>query len=1525
MGCKYYLDGKVNELYTDLYGYLDNADPGKRTTERVYKILKKHGIATRIQGNMYLNQSNLPYSRRELTRIEGKYPGLLRTEFIKNTPESYYSRASELHTLSINENTLKTEIPADFESNSDFDYTNEYELETYLNTVATPQDRADLKISEQIRKENTSEQREPLMSENFILNRPINMEGPGLVNSAAIMKRANTFKKMFADKGIEVNVMVDNNISAFGQVDPTKPGEIPTIRIKYNAFEDTIPHEFAHIYLDLLGLEHPAVQEALEEINSLGSRYNWVVKHVNQHYPNYKGDMYDKEILATAMGMEYVRQEKAFSPLLLKNTKLDYQHESPNWFQKIINAFKQFWNNITSSLQESFENVGQTMGSAIYTEGAIASLTHDIFTGNLKVEEFTGEFNPALQESRDQEKIKKLADAQRVRVQGQINLINKLSIEKREKELPQLERLKASLKKINKVEDFSAFVTSMGHSLARSKVNYDAIMKIPINQRATNDNLNAIWKLKGELDGINAIKHIKSIMRAKKAKSGSPTTVRFDTMEEKIRGILDQFEDLDDNFIDNVIPILAEKFLPLHNKNIDKGIDDLIQNFEEGKKKGIYRYTGIKNSLELVNLKENRASGEISEQEFKEKRTNLAIEQLKNRKIMHRSDLIREMKTAHADKSGYSYFFDPIVYSSEPIIQLFAKSVSNQNNQANDETLFFKGDMSSEYNELTKGINDFNVDKLNAPFIEEVTVEIYNHKLKKNERKTVLAFVNPINQNKFYTDLLNIERKLEEQFNKPKRQDYADEELFQEAQQKWYKSTNGRNYTIKTKQWLKENTEPIEGWKQERDAIQNRIKDAQKIKQENQDSPEIAEEQDNKIKRLRQELSSNLIGQRNPIPRNNWVQPKKSKYANPKYAKIQADPRLKKYYDFIIKSMNEGHDIVGPNQMHKNKWDKYSYMMPSIRKEFIDRGIEQGYFKTGKDLLEDSFTITETNDDFGVYNDLSGELVKQVPVYYTNLVDAKDISKDVASSVYRFMNMAYKYKAKDAITGEVLLFRQVMEQRGTLEVSSSGMEQVNKVAEQLGIKLPILKKGESYTFRHINDWLDVVMFGQEELKQEFNLFGKSVSATKMAGALTKFVAINNLAFNLLQSANQYVMDNVSLLQEGIAGQFMTKKDLAWGKGKYYSEGMGMKDIGQFMPNTKLGKAMEFFDALVEVTDREGNRLVGNKARKVMDASNLMVLQQAVEHQLSATRMLALMKNLEGKLKDKNGKVIQRKGKDANLYDLLLIDEKGRIYLDPELSEESFNKNDFIHLLRGLGRRTNQIKGKFDQGMINRSWYGKLGILFRSWVAPGIRRRYGHGGFTGSTIHTDEELGTTTQGYYITFANNLMESIERKTAPWTVYGEMTEMEQQNMKRAVTELSALISTFVLIGALTKIDDDEKTWVSNFMLYQATRYQMEILQWTPVVGTKEAFRIMKSPTATARPIEQGIELFDQILFQEMPYLLGFGDEKDIFYQRRTGRYNKGDRKIRKKIDDLLPVIRGISRSKTPEEAQKWFNSVK
>ena len=76
MSCKYYINGVESKLYTELYGYMDNTAPEKKSTEAVYKILKANGIATRRNGSTYLIQANLQPSLREVNRINSKYPGL---------------------------------------------------------------------------------------------------------------------------------------------------------------------------------------------------------------------------------------------------------------------------------------------------------------------------------------------------------------------------------------------------------------------------------------------------------------------------------------------------------------------------------------------------------------------------------------------------------------------------------------------------------------------------------------------------------------------------------------------------------------------------------------------------------------------------------------------------------------------------------------------------------------------------------------------------------------------------------------------------------------------------------------------------------------------------------------------------------------------------------------------------------------------------------------------------------------------------------------------------------------------------------------------------------------------------------------------------------------------------------------------------------------------------------------------------------------------------------------------------------
>ena len=104
--------------------------------------------------------------------------------------------------------------------------------------------------------------------------------------------------------------------------------------------------------------------------------------------------------------------------------------------------------------------------------------------------------------------------------------------------------------------------------------------------------------------------------------------------------------------------------------------------------------------------------------------------------------------------------------------------------------------------------------------------------------------------------------------------------------------------------------------------------------------------------------------------------------------------------------------------------------------------------------------------------------------------------------------MAHNFKAKSEIVGQVMLFRDIIKNRGTLEVNPQGMGYISAYAKQIGINLPILKPGESYTFKHLEEWVNMVMFGETSYKTPAAIFGKTINLEKTAGTINQFVALN---------------------------------------------------------------------------------------------------------------------------------------------------------------------------------------------------------------------------------------------------------------------------------------------------------------------------------------------------------------------------------------------------------------------------------
>jgi hypothetical protein len=310
----------------------------------------------------------------------------------------------------------------------------------------------------------------------------------------------------------------------------------------------------------------------------------------------------------------------------------------------------------------------------------------------------------------------------------------------------------------------------------------------------------------------------------------------------------------------------------------------------------------------------------------------------------------------------------------------------------------------------------------------------------------------------------------------------------------------------------------------------------------------------------------------------------------------------------------------------------------------------------------------------------------------------------------------------------------------------------------------------------------------------------------------------------------------------------------------------------------------------------------------------MSLQTLIEHEVATTRMLALMDSYRGKLKDKDGKVIKNeKGEDANLWDVFIQDKTtGKFGIDPRVA--NFNRALFMGRISGINKRTNQVKTKFDDAIIQRRWYGKLLMLFRRYFVPSLRKYYGHNGLRGG-IHRDLEMGTVSEGMLETLARFVKESYQTKS--FGVYKMMTPMEQQNMRRLGVNMLFYMVAGLIIMAFSDDDDEDDSWAESFAIYQALRMQSELTQFMSV---QEFAKLAISPSAGVKPGLRALDIGQHFITKSIPSFFT-GDTSETTYQR-NGIHKKGESKLLGMLAGISPILGGIDKSSDPKAAAKWFD---
>ena len=1314
-----------------------------------------------------------------------------------------------------------------------------------------------------------------------------------------IMKIKNSFR----EQGVEVNVEVDPTLPVKGRivVEPGKPTVIKLNPVRMT--EDTHIHEFSHLLVELLGDDNATVKAAIKEL-----RGTELYRQVKEKYPELDEATLDKEVVVTAVGLAGAK---------INRTK-------PNKFQQIVNK-------IFRALSKAL-NIQNN-------ESAVEQLAKTLLEGRFDRAMFKGSLKSMMADSRGDDRIKEdfeniLADV-KIAVKENISKLERAGEEANEKAIARLKLMYEDLEKVKRIEQLMDFVAYASRVTTAAEDMLDEIDEKYNENLSTSERLQLISKLhkvgdtlSGFYGGMDPNKslmaQIRKLVNYKKIRlqtklnqeqqSTDPEFLKLTKLEQSLVNSIDRMSVVSDSYNEIGIPMMADLLMEYHNEDVNDQINSIIENIEKNQ-----RLIAPEKNDEWRALEKKFKDGQLTKEELFQAQLKLNIEQLKNKRI-GRETLIKELREAQKDKSAFSYLLDPIVYSSQASLQMFAMTLKNKMYEANDDTQEIAYKVADAYRKFAaikgSGINP-------VTFNDDI-LEVHEYMIKDKEtgemkKERMLTFVQPLDVTGY--------RKAEAAMYDGLNTKYAIPATSDERKQ-WFEDPKNKvkvaQFYEEQSNWYANNSEPSPDSQKLLQRLTNELAAANQglaTASNNNDGDKMAYYH-SQIQEIRS-LMNKIYDPKRKQFKGRAVQPLASKYTNPKYLALKSNGPAFEYYTALLDIYKESQTLIGKNGPIRNSWENFSYVAPAILADGLEKVQKDGVVNYAKLEGRDAINFLSTDTHYGDSINANKEARdKVIPIFYVNPINEKLATRDMASAIVQFAGMANMFQKKSEIHGAVILMRDIVQKREPLTVTANNSPVVNRWSKIVGKVRYQTNKGESNNFKHLDEFIDTIFFGEQELKASLNFAGKEFSYNKMAGKLASFTALNNLAFNALQAGNQLLLDNVRLIEEGVAGQFFSKSDLAWAKSTYHLQlqGIGqLKDYEKFVPKGKMGQAIQFFDALGETLSSDTGSKTGPVAVKAI--KNIpMALQGIMENETAVTRMLAMMKSYEGKLKDAQGNVINNAdGKPANLWDVFILDEKtGRYGIDPKVANADQIRSRFRMKVAGLTKKTNQVKNKFDDAILQRRWYGKLIMLFRRYFVPSLRRYYGHGsGTLGAGLHRDLELGTVSEGIYHTAVRMLKETYKTKGNIVGVYSAMEKFEKENIKRFGAQAAFIMTCILIIAALSADDDEEETYAEQFLLYQALRMDSELRQFA---SPTEFLKLAESPTATVRPLQKTVNLWD-LGTSELGAIFT-GDREGLDYARKSGIHQKGDNKFLAKLQELIPIVGGIEKSSNPKQASQWFN---
>lgn len=618
----------------------------------------------------------------------------------------------------------------------------------------------------------------------------------------------------------------------------------------------------------------------------------------------------------------------------------------------------------------------------------------------------------------------------------------------------------------------------------------------------------------------------------------------------------------------------------------------------------------------------------------------------------------------------------------------------------------------------------------------------------------------------------------------------------------------------------------------------------------------------------------------------------KESWEDSNYKALQSKPELLEFYNYFKKTVAEASNFLpGGDDLQSNTIPELS---KSLLKELMDtKG--KGWFTALGDAIKNSITVEGINDtEYGIRDEATGATIRQLRAGMTgSTLDASEKSYDLENVLKAFVDMATTFKYKSMVQDKLLLGESLIMDLKEQVTTPEGTNKVDYSGNPIK-----LTNGLNNTKERAQYLVDSFFGNRKELElvtkeiKSGALKGKRVAGSKIADNIIQLTQVKGLGLNPFSGVTNLMFGLVANMLHSSGGTEFNDTEM-------------LKAVGIMMKGLN-GKNKIKIASLMEKLQVLGDMNQANYGSKSM-FDKTYFLQKMGEHIVQGQVMIAMM--LHTKVKDINGI-------EKSLWDAYKVDKDGKLVWDTE----KFGESEYQDKDTASSTKTRQFSSKIQQTvkyihgnydinspiMIKKSMWGRLLMVFRSWIPYAIENRFG-------SERYDYRLDRKIKGRWKTFniltggslghleglKTLLKLSLLGKLSGQKVTG-LNETDLANMKANLREVSIAMSlylvTMMMKGMLLDDDDDEMKPVYTYWFNAAKRVDSDL--W--FFASPKAFnQIISDPVPPLKTVNDLLSLFENT----GGWVLGNDEIK-------SGRH-KGDSKLNRSVIKTIPLINQVQKT--------------